>query len=431
MAFSLKGLFKKATKSAKRKTPDYFMQQTPISVADNLSLKDYTKEDPDLAANIRRFVDNALPQIPKLIAAEGETVADSTIKTYTNQLKDVRFYKLMRKVVYDLIWNGNAFLEIKFNGKKLKEMYNIDPETMEIKKNRQEEVVAYHQNMGEGESPIKYSPDEIIHITIDHLDTGVRGHAFISSLKTALFRKDIAESYLQWVLENNNLAPIINVKADNLDDEQWSRIIDQLNIKSKNPNLRQVIESARDDQIELIHLFSTQDFETIYKYIDKQKEQITTVMQVPPIISGTVDNSNRSNSEIQARLVFYNTIKAFQQLIEEELNFEMLRKLKWNNVEFKFENLDQRVDIEAVKLAKTFRELGYTKEAVHTYLKENGITIQEDFEEVPEMDQLQGNTPDQNSNEFASREPRDKSGLVQKEEDRLSDREAGVNLDAN
>lgn len=430
MAFSLKGLFKKATKSAKRRTPDYFMRETPISVADNIDLKEYTKEDPDLAANIRRFVDNALPQVPKLIASEGESVAESTIKGYLQQLKDVRFYKLMRKVVYDLLWNGNAFLEIKFNGKNLKEMYSIDPEYMEVKKNSKEEVVQYVQNIN-GESAIKFSPDEIIHITIDHLDTGVRGHSFISSLKTALLRKEIAESYLQWVIENNNLAPIINVKADNLDDEQWSRIIDQLNIKSKNPNLRQVIESAREDQIELIHLFTTQDFEAIHKYIDKQKEQIITVMQVPPIISGTVDNSNRSNSEIQARLVFYNTIKSFQQLIKEELDFEMLKKLKWNKVEFKFENLDQRVDIEAVKLAKTFRELGYTKEAVHSYLKENGITIEQDFEEVPEMDQLQGTSTDQNSNEFASREPRDKSGLVQKEEERISDKQAGVNIDAN
>lgn len=430
MAFSFSGLWKKVTKSAKRKTPDFFYQQTPLSVQDNLNLKDYTKEDPDLAANIRRFIDNAVPQIPKLIIEEGQTVADSTINTYMQQLKDVRFYKLIRKAVYDLLWNGNAFFEIKFSGKKLKEMYSIDPEYMEIKKNAKEEVIYYEQNIG-GDKKIRFSPDEIIHITIDHLDTGVRGHAFISSLKSALLRKEIAESYLQWVLQNNNLAPIINVKADNLSDEQWARIIDQLNMKAIDPNYRQVIESERDDIIELIHLFNTNDFETIYRYIDKQKEQITTVMQVPPIISGTVDDSNRSNSEIQARLVFYNTIKAFQRLIEEELDYEMLRKLKWNNVRFKFENIDQRVDTDAVKLAKTFKELGYTREAVHKYLKENGINIEEDFEEIPEMAEMPSSAPDQNSNEFESREPRDKSGTVKNEAQRIEDRQMGVSSDAN
>lgn len=430
MAFSFKGLWKRVAKSAKRKTPDYYYHQTPISVSDNLSLKDYTKEDPDLAANIRRFIDNAVPQIPKLIVQEGSTVADSTVKSYMDQLLDVRFYKLIRKAVYDLLWNGNAFFEIKFNGKKLKEMYSIDPETIKIKKNAKDEVVYYEQEIPDGNS-IRFSPDEIIHITIDHLDTGVRGHAFISSLKTALLRKDIAESYLQWVLQNNNLAPIINVKADNLSEEQWIRIIDQLNMNSKDPDYRQVIESAREDLIELIHLFNTSDFETIYKYIDKQKEQIITVMQVPPIISGTIDDSNRSNSEIQARLVFYNTIKAFQRLIEEELNYEMLRKLKWNNVQFKFENIDQRVDTDAVKLAKTFRELGYTREAVHNYLKQNGINIEEDFEEIPEMAEVPSLDSSENSNEAPSREPRDKSGLVKNEAQRLEDRQLGVSSDAN
>jgi hypothetical protein len=418
---------KRAFKSADRRTVDVIYGDTPVpNPDDNTFLKTATKEDPELAANVRRFIDNALQSVPKVVPKGTKKVSKTKIVDYNEQLSDVRFYKLLRKVFYDLIWNGNAFLEVKFSGTKLREMYNIDPETITIKQ-KNGVVEKYIQTIGDKETTLK--KENIVHLSVDHLDTGVWGTSFISSLTNAVNRKHIAEDYLAFILAGNKLAPIVDVKADNLDDITWSHIINQINMKAVDPNLNQVINTNIDDRIELIHLFNTDNFDDITKYIQRQTEMILTVLQVPPIISGAIDDSNRSNSEVQARLVFYNTIKAFQNLVAEELNFELLKqKLKWDNVIFKFESIDTKSETDVVKNAKAMRELGYTQEAIHEYMIKNGVVIKEDFEEVEGLEKL---GKPENSDEFASREPRDKSGLVEKEADRIEDRQMGVSSNAN
>ena len=193
----LSKVFRLGKKSAKRYSADYHMGRQPIATdSDSISLKDYLSTDPDLAANVRRFVDNVLIESPTIQAVVGERIGASKVNSYNQQLKDVRFYKLMRAVLYHLVWNGNAFLEIKFTKDKLKEMYVIDPDTIEIIKNpNTDEVIGYEQRVNS--SPIaKFAPEEIVHISIDHLDNGEWGHAFMKPLKAALMRKDIAESYL-------------------------------------------------------------------------------------------------------------------------------------------------------------------------------------------------------------------------------------------
>jgi len=425
--------FKFGKKSAKRFTVYYLKNRNNLSVdEDSISLKEYLSTDPDLAANVRRFVDNVLIDAPKLVSAEDSSVADSTVKMYNKQLSDVRFYKVMRAALYNLIIYGNAFFEVKFSGKKLKEMYIIDADTMKIVKNAADVVTGYEQWIS-GAKTVTFSPEEIVHISIDHLDTAEWGHAFLKPLKQALHRKDIAEYYLQWLIENNKLAPVINVKADDMNEEAWAHTVSQFNAKNKDPDLYQIINSFKDDDIQSLKIFTTDDFERILTYIEEQKRQIFTLLQIPPIISGAVDNSNRSNSEIQARLVFYNTLRAFQNLIIEELDYEMLSKLKWNNVKFKFNAMDERVNVETVKVAKSLRQdLSFTQEAIKQFLIENGF-------KVPKVDKLfedaETSIPNNQANSdksgAPSRQPRDKSGLVQNEANRIEDKKMGVSSNAN
>jgi hypothetical protein len=422
-------------KSAKRHSADYSRGTEPIQYDETSSaLKDFLSTDPDLAANVRRFVDNVLIESPTVVPRDDDKVANSTIKKYNEQLREVRFYKIMRAAMYNLVWNGNAFFEIKFNGTKLKEMYAIDPETIKIVKNpNTDEVVRYEQEVS-GSKVAVFQPDEIIHISIDHLDTAEWGKSFMKPLHATLVRKEIAEFYLQWLIQNDKFAPIVNVKSDVLNVDQWNQITDQINLKKVQPDFLQIINTFPDDMIELIRIFNTDDFDRIQGYINEQKKQIMTLLQVPPIIAGSVDDSNRSNSEIQARLVFYNTIKAFQNLVKEELDIEMLTKLKWNKVQFKFPEVDERANVELLKLAKTMKDdLRFTEDAILAFLKDNGFKIpkvEKIFEDPEVIMEGQGSGSD-NNNEAPSREPRDKSGLTKNEGQRLDDRKAGVSSDAN
>lgn len=397
-------------KSAKRFTVDFSNRNGPIQSPSTESLKEFIFNDPDLASNIRRFVDNVLIEAPRLVKTDDSKIADSTLKSYNKQLEDVRFYRLLRAAIYQLLYNGNAFFEIKFSGKKLKEMYNIDPETVKIVVDEHGEPIKYIQSVS-GSPEVIFYPDEIIHISIDNLDSGIWGNSFISSLRDTLKRKEIAESYLQWLIQNNKFAPIVNVKAEILDDTYWERVVNQINFKSIDPDFVQVINTLPEESVDKIYLYTPEYFDKILKYIDRQKEKILAVLQVPPIISGIVDNSNRSNSEVQARLVFYNTIKAFQNILAEELNYEMLGKLKWTGVKFKFKSIDQRTDIDSIKIARTMKEMGFKNEVIKNFLIDNGFKIT-DIDEI--FDTIPTNIK-KDIDSYESREPRDKAGLPEKE----------------
>lgn len=262
-------------KSARSFTKDYSQRNHPIATDDTtISLKGYIETDPDLAANLRRFVDNVLMEAPRVIPKKGETIAERTVKNYNEQLSEVRFYKLMRAAMYSLLWNGNAFFEVKFRGKKLTEMYVIDPDSIKIKKDKTgTEVTGYEQQVSESRV-VTFSPDEIIHISIDHLDSGVWGKSFIKSLTQTLKRKEVAEYYLQWLLQNNKIAPLVNIKADNLSDEQWEHILQEFKIKETDPNYTQVINSNPDDKVEIMRIFTLEDMSDVMKYIDEQKHKL-------------------------------------------------------------------------------------------------------------------------------------------------------------
>ena len=412
------------TRSAKRRTVDAVQSGADVAAPDNISLRDYVFEDPDLAADIRRFVDNVLLHPPQVVPIPGQKPTVNQLKMYNQQLRDVRFYRLSRSAVYQLLWNGNAFFEIKFNNKKLKEMYSIDPETMYIETYKDGSVKRYRQNI-HGKN-IYFSPDEIIHISIDHVDSSIMGNAWIKSLKRTLHRKAIAEWYLDWLFSNNKFAPLINIAAEDMTTEVWSQIVQQFRARGADPDKFQDFNSFPEDRIELIRLFSLDDVAKVQEYIDSQKQQIIKVLQVPPIISGTVDNSNRSNSEIQARFVFYNTITAFQNIVEEELNYELLKKLRWEGVQFQFHRVDQRSDLEVLQNVKIMRDLGFTDEAIEYYLRENNFTLPM-IEDVFKGESSAPEEPvEEDLDDYDSRQPRDKTGIPENEERRQEQIQSGV-----
>lgn len=420
-------------KSAKRYTYDYGYKDNPKSNPDQLnvvSLKSYITSDPDLASAMRKFVDNTMIEMPRVIKSAGSKVADSTVDSYNEQLENVRFYRLMRNAMYSLLWNGNAYFEVKFSGKKLKEMYNIDPETIKIVTNAYGEPIGYKQQVSNAPE-VNFTPEEIIHITIDHIETGEWGMAFLKPLQQSLKRKAVAEDYLQWMVENNKFAPLIKTKTiDSMTPVEMQRVraeIEQTNIDA---NKLPFLNFGVDEDLELLHIFTTENFADVVAYIEKQKEAILTVLQVPPILAGSVDNSNRSNSEIQARYVFYNTITAFQNLVVEELDHEMLRKLKWKDVDFMFPEVDKRSETEIIQIAKALRtDLHFTEEAVLEYLRQAGFKI-------PAVAVIFDKTMDpavmaENTNEAPSRMPRDKGGIPPNEKQRINDKKMGVTSNAN
>lgn len=189
-----------------------------------------------------------------------------------------------------------------------------------------------------------------------------------------------------------------------------------------------MLEFSEDVDVELKQIFDTSDFNEIFNFIQEQRDAILAVLQVPPIVANETDDSNRSNSEVQARMVFYNTIRNMQREIIEDLEQEFLEKIGWTDVTFKIPHSDKGILLDAIKIASGLRELGYSREAIHGYLLKEGF----DFPEVQKMfEEMETEIPtDKNGHRIQgnsdSREPRDKKGLPENEEDRQEEKDANL-----
>lgn len=417
--------FKIVSNSARRRTVDYANVGMDIPKATDFKIFERYDEDPDFNSAVNRFIDNVLIEVPYLVAENKGSVGEMTLKQYKKQLKDARWYKVMRLAVLHLILTGDAYIEIKFTGRKLTGVYNIDPETMQTRVNDAGEITGYTQVLA-GDN-IDFSPEEIVHFSINSRDTSVNGAAIVKPLRNALIRKEIAEYYLQWLIQNNKVAPIVVVKGD-MNDTQWDRILAQIKAKVSSADNTHVINMMPEDDISIVRLFTFDDIQQVRDYIREQEDDILKILKTPPIISGSVDNSNRSNSEVQARLVFYNTITAFRNWMLEELEYELLSKLNWKGVRFSWPRIDRKEVMDILKEVKVMKDVGFSREAIESYLRENDFVlpdVDELFEEIPDM------TPGGVDEDRPSREPRDKAGLPENEAQRQEDKQVGVSVNEN
>lgn len=387
----------------------------------NESIKKFLDEDAVLASNLRRLVDNVLIEAPEIEHMNGKKVPQAKLDNYNEQLNDVRFHKIMRSGLYGLIWNGNLFFEYHQVGNRLTELYVIDPETVKVIRDRKGDVLEYKQKTSSGD--ITLNKNRIIHITMDHISTGVWGQSFIKPLEYVLNRKRTAENYLAGMIYH--LAPVVYLKTDSLDEEEAIRVRNELRSVRDPTDPLKLITLGKDEDVGRSELGSTAYFDAIQSYIDTQNDEIIRILQTPPIVAGTVDNSNRSNSEIQARYVFANTIFAWQNFLVKELNNEVIKRLGWKDVTFSFPVTDEREMEQALIRANKFKELGYSQDAIHEYLERAGIKIKADFQEI-ETEAVKKDIDD-----MPSRQPRPSTGIPQNEEERLNARKNGMERKVN
>lgn len=386
------------------------------------SIKEFLDSDAVLVSNMRRLVDNILIESPEIEPIKGKKIAEKRISAYNEQLDKLKFYKLLRSGMYGLIWNGNMFFEYNQVGDKLTELYVIDPETIKITRDKYGNVVNYKQVTSSGD--IILNKDRIIHITMDHISTGVWGQSFIKPLEFVLNRKKVAENYLAGMLYH--LSPVIYVEANFTDEEEAVRVKNEMRVIRDPTDPLKIITVLPGEKVGRSELGSTAYFEAVQSYIDTQNDEIIRILQTPPIVAGTVDNSNRSNSEIQARYVFANTIFAWQNFLVKELNNELIKRLGWKDVTFSFPVTDEREMEQALIRASKFKELGYSQDAIHKYLEEAGIKIDPDF-----IEEMAAPTAKKDINDMPSRQPRPSTGIPQNEEARLNARANGMERTTN
>lgn len=385
------------------------------------SIKEYINKDPVLASNLRQLVTAIIEQDPRIDSKVGKNVDFSTITKYNDQLDDVEFGELLRNALPAAFWNGNMFFELVIMGNKLKEMYVIDPETIKLEEDDYGRVTKYIQTQPSGDKVLPY--DRIMHIRMPSLQTGSWGDSYLKPLEYALARKEVAENYLAGMVENLN--PLIFLELlDSANEESIVQMKNELRSRRSPLEPAKILALLKDEKVGRVDMGNTANFTSIQEYIDYQNDEIIRILQIPPIVAGTVDNSNRSNSEIQERAVFGRTVSYWQNFLTKKLNKLMIKdKLKWKDVSFEFPVVDERKQEATITRALKLKELGLSNDVIHKVLNEGGIKVENDFVEEPEINKSQ--------DLMDSRQPRDKGGIPQNEEARLSSRKNGMEIKNN
>jgi len=388
---------------------------TEKDITIDINFKEYVDTDAVLNSNLRQLTDSIFQNDIKV---DVEDTKDKKIaEDRTKQLKNVNFTRVVKDNFGSLFYNGNMFFEIVANGKKLKEFYWIDGSTLKIKEDDFGKIIEVIQKQPSGDKVL--DPKRIINIKAPSTRTGTLGIPLLQPLKYTLNRKRTAENYLAGMIEN--LSPLLFIEMGEADDKQAQDIKNAIRTRRDPLDPLKLISLLPNEKVGRVDTGTTSNFDAIQKYIDAQNDEINRVVQIPPIVAGTVDNSNRSNSEIQAKFVFGSTTMAWQNWLSNEFTLALKDKLGWDNTECEFPESDERKLEASLVRANKLKELGYSQEAIHKFLVKEGFEIEEDFQEIPEQ---VGGTKD--INDMPSREPRPKDGIPQNEAQRQSDIKNGT-----
>lgn len=379
------------------------------------NFKEFIEQDPVLNSNLKTLSDAIFEHYPRSKKTK-RTVSDNVIDKRNEQLAKVDFGRKIKDNFPSLWHNGDMFFEVIVNGNKLKEFYIIDASTMKVEEDDFGNVTKYIQQQPQGDKEL--DKDRIFHIKAPSLMTGSLGEPLLKPLEYTLKRKESAENFMAGMIYN--LSPLIYIQMQEADDNVAKEIQNEVRRKRKPEDPIKLIALLPDEKVGRVDTGTTADFDAMYRYIDAQNDEIIRVVQIPPIVSGSVDNSNRSNSEVQERAVFGRTVIAWQNFLRNEFRRLFEDMLGWKNVALEFPMVDERKKEAAIVQATKLKDLGYSTKAIHEMLEEEGVKINPDFDEG-DTEQLS-----RDLDNYPSRQPRDKAGIPQNEEERQKDIQNGT-----
>ncbi|MBR9707216.1 MAG: phage portal protein [Candidatus Diapherotrites archaeon] len=340
-----------------------FSPQVPIEKQPSV-LFDMYKFDATVFGTVNTFVNKT---ISNGYGVKGKN--KQLVEAGRKKLDDLDFEIILPNVLRNMVVYGDAFMELEYEGETVIALHIPETTEMEILSDEHGDVVGYQQRHG-GKDPVNFSVDEMIHFS--WLDFGSRlfGMTPMETLKGIVITKKYAESFNKTKFQN--YAPRMAWLAKNASNEQVEQLIDSLTMAKDNPHKDIVVQG----DIEFKPLMETSDDVNFIELQRFLREQILMTLQVPPIMMGLPDNSNRSNSEAQMR-AFESNVRSLQRPVEHCVTKNLFPLLGLKNLVFRFSPLDKRNEKEDLEIAAGLKELGVDDQTILEFLKDAGLKLRE------------------------------------------------------
>ena len=323
------------------------------------------KNDPLVRACLTTIVDKVL-ETKWWVKGRNKKTRTKELET---KLKEIRFNRVFRKLLFNLVLYNNAFLEIVKKNKEFSDLNVLETIFMRIDAQSNGDVIGYYQETsGPSGKPYWFEKD-IVHFKLDEITTNTWSDLTIEALYETVLVKDYVRQWLMWFFGTNQMRGFYNIKNANT-----TKVKDFLSyLKASEKDKSKPIIAEGEVTYQILNSFATEG-QTLRELLDWCDEQILVLLQVPPIAVGKPDSSGRSNSVEQYQAL--NTrVLAIQRIIEEVNSYDLFPKIGYDSNDFVFGVLDESVRMHVFETAKIMKDMMMTDEAITEYLEAQGVVF--------------------------------------------------------
>ena len=312
-----------------------------------------------------------MQQVAKL--SEGEMLfrgKPKRIKTLKDILKKQKEKRKRKKTFSNLLVYQNVFWELGYKKKKVEDYWIAETREMEIVDNKHGKILVYVQENNKG--TVSFAPNQIIHFKTLEITSDNWGYAYNKNLIRIVNHKFWAQNFIHWLFKTNQFRNIFSFKDGGQKVEDF---LAYYRTAENNPTKHLIIETE-----EFINSI-VRDFKDggeYLNYINYLNSEIYRILQSPPVVAGTVDNSNRSNSEAQLSSTYFAWMNYLRnEVYMDYFNNDYLPLLGFDDVEAFLPPVDSKVTKDEIEVATTLQEMGLNKKGVQIVLEKAGVEFRE------------------------------------------------------
>ena len=221
---------------------------------------------------------------------------------------------------------------------------------------------------------LTWTTDEMVHIQIDKIGTGFWTTTQIKTLEYWIKLKRKTERYIDYLYETNQFKSHFHARRLSVADTEAF----VTSIREGMKQWDKFLITAGEEDMSPKQIKNPNEIEFHIRVLDECRNKILSLIRVPPIVAGTVDNSNRSNSDIQARFTFSKRVRRLMHEIEQEIQHKLFPKLGIpDRVKFKHHAVDLRDDSENIDICLKLLGAGADKIMMLEWLNKRGLDLPE------------------------------------------------------
>lgn len=361
------------------KNPYFLYGRTPKF--DPKKALDLVRQDPVVRAAIITVVDKVVESGWRLKPRDGNQ--KSNLPALSDKLKEMRFDRLLRKIVYNLVMYNNAFVEIRKDGKgQVTDLNLLETEHMRIVADDHGDIIEYYQEVGSADHRPTWQPEEVTHIKLDDFTTNVWSEFNIEAAYETILIKDYTRQWMHWFYATNQSRPVLNVEQAS--GQRFKEFMAYLKAAEQHVGKPIPVEG----KLTVSQLQDPRVMEWALEVIKWCDDQIRQLLQVPPLAVGITDTSGRSDGAEQRQ--YLNTrILNIHRLMEDDITYDLFEKMGYSRVEFVFGVLDETVRTRVFETVQIMRNSQFTPEAIEEYLETQGIVFETDKPLLSQEDLMQ------------------------------------------